>query len=152
MARTREQLAEISAGTQFSSTNQPANPGRKPLLVSGVIAELKSEGYEVVTSGQVVEVVSVLLNLEMAKVEEIAANNDMPIYVQRIARRLAKASEEEIGGFIDKQLDRAHGKAIDRKEVTGKDGESLMPDPLANLPVDKKAEILRIINAANVDK
>ena len=103
----------------------PNGPPKK--LVSSLIAQLKEEGYEGVTNGQISDVISLLLNLEKDRVKQLAEDAKQPIYVQRISRRLVTATDKEIGDFIDKQLDRAHGKPKQVNEHTGKDGEALVP-------------------------
>jgi hypothetical protein len=110
---------------------ETGNPnGRPKKLVSSLIAQLKEEGYEGVTNGQISDVISLLLNLEKDRVKVLAEDTRQPIYVQRISRRLITASDKEIGDFIDKQLDRAHGKPKQVQEITGKDGEALTPTVL----------------------
>jgi len=110
---------------------ETGNPnGRPKKLVSSLIAQLKEEGYEGVTNGQISDVISLLLNLEKDRVKVLAEDTKQPIYVQRISRRLITASDKEIGDFIDKQLDRAHGKPKQVQEITGKDGEALTPTVL----------------------
>jgi len=111
---------------QFEKGDQ-LSPGRPKKLVSSLIAQLKDEGYEGVTNGQISDVISLLLNLEKDRVKQLAEDAKQPIYVQRISRRLVTATDKEIGDFIDKQLDRAHGKPKQVNEHTGKDGEALVP-------------------------
>lgn len=108
-------------------TGDPPGPGAPKKLVSSLIAQLKEEGYEGVTNGQISDVISLLLNLEKDRVKQLAEDAKQPIYVQRISRRLVTATDKEIGDFIDKQLDRAHGKPKQVNEHTGKDGEALIP-------------------------
>ncbi len=114
---------------QFEKGDQ-LSPGRPKKLVSSLIAQLKEEGYEGVTNGQISDVISLLLNLEKDRVKQLAEDAKQPIYVQRISRRLVTATDKEIGDFIDKQLDRAHGKPKQVQEITGKDGEALAPNIL----------------------
>jgi tRNA U34 2-thiouridine synthase MnmA/TrmU len=98
---------------------ETGNPnGRPKKLVSSLIAQLKEEGYEGVTNGQISDVISLLLNLEKDRVKQLAEDAKQPIYVQRISRRLVTATDKEIGDFIDKQLDRAHGKAKQQVDHT----------------------------------
>jgi len=107
---------------------ETGNPnGRPKKLVSSLIAQLKEEGYEGVTNGQISDIISLLLNLEKDRVKQLAEDAKQPIYVQRISRRLVTATDKEIGDFIDRQLDRAHGKPKQVNEHTGKDGEALIP-------------------------
>ncbi len=108
-------------------TGDPPGPGAPKKLVSSLIAQLKEEGYEGVTNGQISDVISLLLNLEKDRVKQLAEDAKQPIYVQRISRRLVTATDKEIGDFIDKQLDRAHGKPKQVNEHSGKDGEALIP-------------------------
>jgi len=114
------------AVNRFEQGDEPG-PGRPKKLVSSLIAQLKEEGYEGVTNGQISDVISLLLNLEKDRVKQLAEDAKQPIYVQRISRRLVTATDKEIGDFIDKQLDRAHGKPKQVNEHTGKDGEALVP-------------------------
>lgn len=119
-------------------TANPKGPPKK--LVSSLIAQLKEEGYEGVTNGQISDVISLLLNLEKDRVRELAEDAKQPIYVQRTARRLYTASDKEIGDFIDKQLDRAHGKPKQAMEHTGKDGETLIPQQTTILEIKYRGE------------
>ena len=124
------ELAEGKNGGKVNrfEKGETGNPnGRPKKLVSSLIAQLKEEGYEGVTNGQISDVISLLLNLEKDRVKQLAEDAKQPIYVQRISRRLVTATDKEIGDFIDKQLDRAHGKPKQVNEHTGKDGEALIP-------------------------
>ena len=124
------ELAEGKNGGKVNrfEKGETGNPnGRPKKLVSSLIAQLKDEGYEGVTNGQISDVISLLLNLEKDRVKQLAEDAKQPIYVQRISRRLVTATDKEIGDFIDKQLDRAHGKPKQVNEHTGKDGEALIP-------------------------
>ena len=116
----------------------PKGPPKK--LVSSLIAQLKEEGYEGVTNGQISDVISLLLNLEKDRVKQLAEDAKQPIYVQRISRRLVTATDKEIGDFIDKQLDRAHGKPKQVNEHTGKDGETLIPQQTTILEIKYRGE------------
>lgn len=111
MARKSADIVKDGEATRFTSTNQPDNPGRPKKLVSGLCAELRKEGYEEVTAPQVAEMISLMLNLEKGRIKELATDDQGPLYIQRTARRLMAASDKEVCEFIDKQIDRAHGKA-----------------------------------------
>lgn len=117
--QSRAHMLKINKATRFSTINQPLNRGRKPKLVSGVIQDLHDLGYEGITPAQVSELLSVLLNLEKAQVKQVADNEQLPIYAQRIARRLYGATEAEIAGFFELQLNRAHGKPAETVNLNG---------------------------------
>ena len=124
---------------RFEAGDEPG-PGRPKKLVSSLIAQLKEEGYEGVTNGQISDVISLLLNLEKDRVKKLAEDSTQPIYVQRISRRLVTATDKEKGDFIDKQLDRAHGKPKQAMEHTGKDGETLIPQQTTILEIKYRGE------------
>jgi hypothetical protein len=96
----------------------PLNPyGRPPRLVSQILRDMKEDGMEAVTPGQVSDVISVLLNYSVEQVLEISKDKKLPIILQRTARRFAGANDKDWDSVIKDNLDRAHGKALQRKEV-----------------------------------
>lgn len=117
--QSKEHMVEIGKKTRFTTTNQPENPGRKPKLVSGLIQDLKAEGYEAITPAQVSEIIGYLLNLEKDRIKQIAFDDTLPVYAQRIARRLYGASDREIGNFLEQQLSRAHGQPSRNINLSG---------------------------------
>ena len=123
----------------------PPGPGAPKKLVSSLIAQLKEEGYEGVTNGQISDVISLLLNLEKDRVKQLAEDAKQPIYVQRISRRLVTATDKEIGDFIDKQLDRAHGKPKTQVDVTS-NGETITGG--AELSKEQEQRILEALKNA----
>lgn len=137
----RKEKQEHGGALVRSEPGETGNPnGRPKKLVSSLIAQLKEEGYEGVTNGQISDVISLLLNLEKDRVKKLAEDSTQPIYVQRISRRLVTATDKEIGDFIDKQLDRAHGKPKQAMEHTGKDGETLIPQQTTILEIKYRGE------------
>ncbi len=103
--------------TQFKK-GESGNPyGRPPRMVSQILRDMKEDGMEAVTAGQVADVISVLLNYPVESVKKMAGDSKLPIIVQRTARRFAGASDKDWDTVIEKALDRAHGKALQRKEV-----------------------------------
>lgn len=97
---------------------QSGNPwGRPPRLVGQILKDVKDDGMEAVTASQVSEVISVLLNYSVEQVKAIASDKTLPILIQRTARRFAGASDKDWDWVLSNNLDRAHGKALQRKEV-----------------------------------
>jgi len=94
------------------------NPyGRPTKLVSQVLKDLKEAGAEAVSPSQVSDVITVLLNLPVEMVRKIAEDKKLPILIQRTARRFAGSSDKDWDWILSNNLDRAHGKALQRKEV-----------------------------------
>lgn len=105
------------------------NPyGRPTKLVSQVLKDLKDAGAEAVSPGQVSDVISVLLNLPKEMIAKIAADQNLPILVQRTARRFVASSDKDWDWVLNTNLDRAHGKSMQRHEHTGKDGSAIKLD------------------------
>jgi len=96
------------------------NPyGRPTKLVSQVLKDLKEAGAEAVSPGQVSDVITVLLNLPVEMVKKIAEDKKLPILIQRTARRFAGSSDKDWDWVLSNNLDRAHGKATQKTDVTG---------------------------------
>jgi len=97
---------------------ESGNPyGRPTKMVSQVLKDLKEAGAEAVSPGQVSDVITVLLNLPVEMVRKIAEDKKLPILIQRTARRFAGSSDKDWDWILSNNLDRAHGKALQRKEV-----------------------------------
>lgn len=105
------------------------NPyGRPTKLVSQVLKDLKEAGAEAVSPSQVSDVITVLLNLPVEMVRKIAEDKKLPILIQRTARRFAGSSDKDWDWILSNNLDRAHGKSINRHEVGGKGGGAIKLD------------------------
>lgn len=115
--------------TQFSSTNQPQNAGRKPRVFSQIALEFKKRGIERATPEAVAEAYEYLLALTMAEVGDIAIGenqtDDLPAIMSLAAQEMKGKRALEI---IREMLDRAHGKSINRHEVGGKGGGAIKMD------------------------
>lgn len=102
---------------------ESGNPyGRPTKLVAQVLKDLKEAGAEAVSPGQVSDVITVLLNLPVEMVKKIAEDKKLPILIQRTARRFAGSSDKDWDWVLSNNLDRAHGKSMNRHEVSGKNG------------------------------
>lgn len=115
--------------TQFSSTNQPPNAGRKPRVFSQIALEFKKRGIERATPEVVAEVYEYLLALTMEEIADISfglnQTDDLPAIMALAAQEMKGKRTIEI---IREMLDRAHGKSISRHEVAGKDGGAIKFD------------------------
>ena len=111
-------------GNTFSSTNQPANRGRKPKVFTQLSKDWQARGIERATSHAIAEAFEYLLALPLTEVKEIAGRadddaNDMPMAVRLAAKELLGRRSLEI---LKEMLDRAHGKPRQAVEHSGKDG------------------------------
>jgi len=105
---------------------QTLNPnGRPRKLVSGIIKELESQGVERVSPSQINDIISIFLNLSRTEIAGLANDNEQPIYIRVIARKLTATSDDKLFETLEKLLDRGHGKPTQRTELTGKDGDEL---------------------------
>ena len=102
---------------------QSGNPnGRPKKLVSTVIADLKAEGYEEVTADHVKQAYQLLIGLDKDKIVEIGKDNEQSMLLRVVSRAILDNKGFEM---IEKMLDRAHGKATNKTEVTGAGGEKI---------------------------
>ena len=97
---------------------QSGNPnGRPPKMVSTLLAQLKEEGYERVTAGQVREAYEVMINLDEVKIKDLATDKTQPMFVRIIAKAVLDKKGFDV---IERMLDRSQGKVVPIKE----DGEA----------------------------
>ena len=88
---------------------RPATAGKPPKVLSGLIAQLKKEGYEAVKPAMVIEAYEFLLSLNQDKIVDTVNDKTQPM----IVRIVGKSMLDNKFGFdiIDRMLDRAHGRA-----------------------------------------
>lgn len=104
--------------TQFKK-GESGNPYGRPVKVFSAIArDFRARGIEKATDAVVKEAFEYLLALPVSEILEMAGNpkveNDMP----SLLRLMAKDMMGKNGlAAIKEMLDRAHGKAIQKKEV-----------------------------------
>ena len=116
-------------GKQFSSSYQPANRGRKPLIFSTILKEWIAEGYEEASAESVKRIYEMLLSMPLIRIKEIAGRpdddkNEYPVLLRIAARDITGKRGSEI---IEAMLSRAQGKPKQQQEITGKDGKDLFP-------------------------
>lgn len=104
---------------------ETGNPNGRPVkLFSEIAAEWQRRGIERATPERVIEVFEYLLALPDAELREMKASENIPSLVQMAADEMTGKRKREI---LNDLLDRAHGKATQRRELTGKDGKDLIP-------------------------
>jgi len=125
--RNEKGQVDGAEGNTFSSTNQPPNRGRKARVFSQLAKEWAERGIEQATPEAVKEAFQYVLALHLLDVKDISGKvedekNEMPMVVRLAAKELLGRRSLEI---LREMLDRAHGKAINRQELTGKNGGAL---------------------------
>jgi hypothetical protein len=128
---------------QFKQGESGNPKGRPKKLVSTVIADLKAEGYEEVTADHVKQAYQLLIGLDRIKVAEIGNDKEHSMLMVVVSRAILANKGFEI---IEKMLDRAHGKATNKTEVTGAGGTPLIPFDLDKLTLDELRELERLTN------
>ena len=107
---------------QFKKGQSGNLKGRPKKLVSSTIETLKAEGYEEVTSNHIKQAYQMLIGLDRDKIMEIGKDNEQSMLMRVVSRAILDNKGFEI---IEKMLDRAHGKATNKTEVTGAEGEKI---------------------------
>ena len=88
---------------------ETANPrGRPPLLLSTIVAELRSQGYERATANQVADAFETLLNVPEDVLTEMVKDKAKPMSLRIVGKAMLTAKGWEV---LQAMLDRAHGKA-----------------------------------------
>jgi hypothetical protein len=94
---------------------QSGNPGgRPPKLITTLITDLKKKGYDRVTSGSIIEVYEVLLNLPEGELKDIINDYNQPLSIRIIGKQLMGNKGFEA---IETVLSRAQGRPKQQLEV-----------------------------------
>jgi hypothetical protein len=122
-------LAEVSKATQFTSENQPENSGRR----KNYFDYLKDDN--VLSQNDLDNIVNHISKLPLSEIDrliDLIKNNrknsevqNMPLLYFKILEGMTKAKTTDILQFM-----RMSGKASEKHEVTGKDGQELIPRKL----------------------
>ena len=86
----------------------PGGPGRPPLLLSTIVAELRAKGYERATAGTVADAFETLLNVPEDVLAEMVKDKTKPMSLRIVGKAMLTAKGWEV---LQAMLDRAHGKA-----------------------------------------
>jgi len=93
----------------------PGGPGRPPLLLSTIVAELRAKGYERATAGTVADAFETLLNVTHEDLVKMGSDPKSPMSLRIVAKGMLTAKGWEV---LQAMLDRAHGKAKQVTDVT----------------------------------
>lgn len=94
---------------------QSGNPnGRPPKVLTGLVAELKSQGYERVTATTVTESIEHLIGLPEERLKDLLTDKEQPMSVRIIVKALLSNRGFETLSAV---LDRAHGKPRQQMDV-----------------------------------
>lgn len=97
-------------GNRFSSTNQPANRGRKPKLYT-----IAKKAYNV-SREEWNEVKLFLLQSTQQEINEIIERKDTPMWVLILARGLKRNAAKGVTDVLNDMEDRIFGRAISAPE------------------------------------
>ena len=131
---------------------QSGNPNGRPVrLFSEIAAEWKARGIERATAERVIETFEYLLALPIDELREMAKGtgngNAVPSLLQMASEEMTGKRKREI---LSDMLDRAHGKATQRTEISG--GISLDSIHSAPISAEQVDEIERILANGRSDK
>jgi hypothetical protein len=96
---------------------ESGNPnGRPRKLVADVINDLKAKGITPVKPHQIIEAYEALLNSPEEDIVATVNNKDLPYFIRLVASAMTSKGK----GFeiIERMIDRAHGKATFKADVT----------------------------------
>lgn len=112
----RDDIAEFGKNTQFSSTNQPQNSGRKPKSFTLFNRMMKEQGVEPLSKEALIECYSFLFSATQAQIEEVAEDDEQPLGLRLI---IAEFTDERTRSkAMQDYRDYMFGKALQSTDVT----------------------------------
>jgi hypothetical protein len=121
-------------GNNYGNTfkkGQSGNPkGQPKKVLSRVNEQLKEEGYSAASANNIVEAYSILINLDEERIKSIISDNSYPMLMRIVAKEMLSKNGAEM---IEKILDRAHGKSIQKQAQVNKEGEDVTYSVTLNL-------------------
>lgn len=106
-------------GNRFSSTNQPANPGRKPSLYNHIRQLIGAEAVAELSREDYYRLIGCLLERPLDELKTLATDKKTPVWVVNVVRAIVKDAQAGRMNTLDSLLDRLFGKAS--QPLTGKD-------------------------------
>lgn len=106
-------------GNRFSTTNQPANPGRKPSLYNHLRQLLGTEAEAELSREDYYRLIGCLLERPLGDLKTLATDKKTPVWVVSVVRAIVKDAQAGRMNTLDSLLDRLFGKAS--QPLTGKD-------------------------------
>jgi len=110
--------------------------GRPPKLTKDVLNTLQENGVDRVDSTQIRQTIETLLNCTKRELETYSKAKGQPFVVNILAQHLLNAKDDTT--FFNSLLDRAQGKATERKEIT----HTTAPQSLSELYEAEEAEVV----------
>jgi len=96
---------------------ESGNPkGQPPKVLTSVMKQLRSAGYERVTAAGVMEAYEILLGLDEDTLKESINDKEQPMILRIVGKSMLSKKGSDM---LEKMLDRAHGKPLQRKEHSG---------------------------------
>lgn len=126
---------------------QTGNPNGRPVkLFSEISAEWKARGIERATPERIIEAFEYLLALPKEELLQLAngAGEPYPSVVQIAAEEMTGKRKREI---LADMLDRAHGRATQKSEITGAGGSPIEISVSKDMTLDEKRAILKLAKA-----
>jgi hypothetical protein len=119
---------EVGAETQFSSTNQPTNSGRKPKSFKQFNTLMKERGIEPLSKEDLIEAYSLLLSMDEENIQEIADDDKQPLALRLIISEMT--DERTRSSALRDFRDYMFGKALQQiqQDITVKEEQPLFGD------------------------
>lgn len=111
----------------------PGGPGRPPLLLTTIVAELRAKGYERATAGTVADAFETLLNVPEDVLKTMVGDPKAPMSVRIVGKAMLTAKGWEV---LQAMLDRAHGKAKQSVDLAA----TITTPPVLNILVHAKPD------------
>lgn len=113
---------------------ETTNGGRPPKLLSSIVAELRSKGYERASAANVVEAFETLMNVPEDVLADMVKDKSQPMSLRIVGKAMLTAKGWEV---LQAMMDRAHGRpkqAVDMAASVTGNAPSIMVQVLPPSP------------------
>jgi len=116
MSYNEKSLENLTSGGFADHPENINKSGRPKKLTTDILEDLEANGIKGVSSKQVQEVIEVMLNCTQNQLQTYAKRKGQPYIINVMAQHLldSKGSTKA----LDMLLDRAHGKATQRQQIS----------------------------------
>jgi hypothetical protein len=126
-------------------------PSRVPEALKIILGRKKAKKFYQLNETEVNEWEAAVLAMTVSELKSLAGWEDAGSYAKGLAISILFDMKNGSTKTLDKLRERQYGKAVQKVELTGRDGRPLNPEPLTIEIIDSRDKIMNGNDAENTD-